>query len=44
MPAGAMGSEPGIGGFRAGVVLSLGDGVALIGGRDGDGEEAARLT
>ena len=41
---GGNGSEPGVGGFRAGVGLSLGTGVALIGGRDGGGEEAARLT
>jgi hypothetical protein len=38
------GSEPEVGRFLAGVVLSLETGVALTGGRDGDGEEAARLT
>ena len=35
LPAGGNGSEPGVGGFRAGVVLSLEIGVALIDGRDG---------
>jgi len=38
------GSEPGVGRFLAGVGVSLETGVALIDGRDGDGEEAARLT
>jgi len=35
LPAGGSGSEPDVGGFRAGVVLSLAIGVALIDGRDG---------
>ena len=44
LPAGGNGSEPEVGRFLAGVGLSLETGVALIDGRDGDGEEAARLT